>query len=165
MTPRLATHDDRDDLAAMHVQVWQETYAALLPAATVAKRDFANRQDIWERILRSGASVSYIPGVGFAQVGPQRDAEIAAEYPLELYMLNTLQASYGSGAGLSLLRHALAQHPDLPFSAEVLATNARALRFYEKAGGVVIRTTPEIADGVTIINLILGWMYGVQSSD
>lgn len=156
MQPRFATANDIPDIAALHVQVWDETYSDLLPQSEIAKRDLGYRLDLWGRVISSGTKVSIIPGVGFAQIAPQRDASLQDQYPLELYSFYTLRHVHGSGAGQALLRHAYAADPQ-PFTALVLKGNARATRFYEKIGGRFIKEVPETLGQHPIIDVTYGW--------
>jgi len=155
MTPRLATPADVPALAAMHVQAWDETYTGLLPPSEFARRDLAYRLDLWGRVVGSGQPVSFLPDVGFAQLAAQRDTDLQSRYPGELYSLYTLQRAHGSGAGQALVHHARGLNP-APFTAEVLQSNARATRFYEKIGGTPLKTTDEVLDGWPITNIIFG---------
>lgn len=156
MDPRPAIAADVPDIARMHVQAWQETYSGLLPQSEHDRRNLDYRINLWGRVIAAGTPVSIIPGIGFAQIAAQRDPELRADYPLELYSFYTLRHAHGSGAGAALLRHALAVDPQ-PFTAEVLKGNARATRFYEKVGGRFIKETSEVIDDQPIRNIIFGW--------
>ena len=71
--------------------------------------------------------------VGFANVGPAEDPAGAGE----LYALNVDPAHWGTGAGRALLQAAQAELARLGFGELVLwvlPANARARRFYERAG-------------------------------
>ena len=164
MNPRPATAADVPDIARMHVQAWQETYDGLLPQSEHDRHNLEYRTDLWGRVIATGAPVSIIPGMGFAQIAPQRDTELRADYPLELYCLYTLRDAHGSGAGGALLRHAWAVD-QRPFTAEVLRGNARATRFYQKTGGRFIKQTSELIDNQPITNIVFGWLTPVHLPD
>lgn len=159
MTPRIPVLADVDQIASMHVQCWRETYVGLLPDAEIAKRDMAYRRTLWSKMIAAGTSdISLINGVGFAQVGPQRDDTLSTVYPRELYALYVLQDAYGTGAAQSLLHHALSQG-DGGFSTLVLKGNERATAFYRKSGGVFIK---EVVDTIGYIDLAFGWPVPIQ---
>ncbi len=157
MTPRLATRDDTADIAALHVQAWEETYTGLLPRSEFDRRNIDQRLLIWGRILENGMPVSYLPGIGFAHMGRHRSDDRRSTYPLELYSFYTLRHSHGRGAAQALLAHALGK-TFAPFTAEVLKGNARATGFYQKIGGSLIGQTEEQTDDRLITNLHFGWM-------
>jgi len=156
MIPRLATPADVPDIAALHVQAWEETYDGLLPPSEFARRNHAFRLALWAEVIASGAPVSLLPHIGFAQIAAQRDTALRAAFPQELYTCYTLQHAHGSGAGQALLRHARGPNP-APFTAEVLKGNNRATRFYEKSGGTLLKETHEDIDGWAISNLVFGF--------
>ena len=129
---RMATPDDADAIAAIHVAAWAETYTGLLPAVELTKIERATRRGWWAAALgRGGTRVALAPGLGFAAVGPQRDARLAPRYPRELHALYLLAPAHGTGLGRRLFDRAAG---DGPLSAFVLDGNARAIRFYEKTG-------------------------------
>ncbi|MEM7490071.1 MAG: GNAT family N-acetyltransferase, partial [Pseudomonadota bacterium] len=140
MTPRPATPADAEEIARLHVRAWQETYPGLLPPEEIAARDHPARLRQWQGALASDASRTVLlPGLGFAQAGPQRMADHAAAYPEELYCLYLLRAGQGRGHGRALLA---AVGRDVPMTALVLEGNARACAFYAAAGAVVLDTLP-----------------------
>lgn len=161
MTPRRATLADVPALAALHVQAWDETYTGLLPASEFARRNLHYRLDLWGRIIAAAMPVSYLPGIGFAQISTQRETDLRSDYPHELYSFYTLKHAHGSGAGLALLQHALGEYPRA-FTAEVLFGNARATRFYEKIGGHRLKERNDMIDGQPIRNIVFGWPVPIQ---
>ena len=159
MTPRIPTLSDVDQIASIHVLCWRETYAGLLPDAEIAKRDMKYRQNLWSKMIEAGTShLSWIDGVGFAQVGQQRDDTLITQFPRELYALYVLQKAHGIGAAQSLLHHALSQGNGA-FSTLVLKGNARATAFYRKSGGVFLK---EVTDTIRYIDLAFGWSVPIQ---
>jgi len=81
MIPRLATPADVPDIAALHVQAWEETYDGLLPPSEFARRNHAFRLALWAEVIASGAPVSLLPHIGFAQIAAQRDTALRAAFP------------------------------------------------------------------------------------
>jgi len=160
LTPRPATPDDARDLAAIHVRAWEETYTGLLPPEEVAARDRTRRLAQWQGMLAQGRTrVALIPGFGFAQAGPQREAALAARWPEELLALYVLKSGHGTGAGLALLSAVLGAGP---FSAVVLKCNGRACRFYEKTGGRLAEERPVTLGTRPIIDLLYVWDNGLK---
>jgi len=159
MAPRIPTLSDVDQIASIHVQCWRETYVGLLPDEEIAKRNMTYRQILWSKMIEAGTShISLIDGVGFAQVGQQRDDTLIPQYPRELYALYVLQGAHGTGAAQSLLHHALSQGEG-PFSTLVLKGNTRATAFYHKSGGVFLK---EVIDTIGYVDLAFGWSVPIQ---
>lgn len=154
MLIRAATDQDAKDLAQIHVRSWAETYPGLLPAEEIAAYPYDLRLAQWQGVLaRGGTRVVLIDGTGFAQIGPQREARFKPDYPEELYALYLLGTAQGRGLGRALLRAALGPAPQ-PFTAVVLASNARALGFYTRIGGQQVAQMRG-EDGLE--DLVLGW--------
>jgi len=151
---RRANFEDAELIAHMHVQAWTETYPGLLPDDEIALKTPELRRVQWQDQLERGESrVLVADGIGFAQMGTQRDPARLVRYPEELYAFYTLRAAQGQGAARRLLRAAVGPEP-LPFTALVLSTNERALGFYKHVGAQEIgRSMGD--DGFE--DVILGW--------
>lgn len=159
MFPRIPSLADVEQIASIHVRCWRETYVGLLPNEEIAKRDMTYRQTLWSKMIEADMShISMIDGIGFAQVGLQRDHTLAAQFPRELFALYVLQEAHGTGAAQSLLHHALSQGNGA-FSTLVLKGNARATAFYRKSGGVFLK---EVTDTIGYIDLAFGWSVPIQ---
>lgn len=156
MTPQLATLADVPDLARIHVQAWSETYAGLLPPEEIARRDLAVRQDQWtNQIIKGHSRIALVPGLGFAQAGPQRDPALAAAgWHDELYALYLLRAGQGRGFGRALFAAVMA---DLPATALVLEGNTPACRFYEASGARLIEIRDEHVGLTAVRERVYGW--------
>lgn len=152
---RAARPADAPMLARLHVQSWRETYPGLLPETEIAARGYKVRLAQWRnQIARGDSRIALLPDLGFAQMGPQRDAGFArAGYPEELYCIYLLHAGQGRGQGRALLG---AVRGEAPFTALVLAGNGPACGFYRAMGGtellrrmdhVGLAATEEIAFG------------------
>jgi hypothetical protein len=77
---RRARPDDADALAHLHVDVWDDAYAGLVPQGILDdRRDrVAERVENWRRILTEAEQPTYVAEdagglVGFATSGPARD--------------------------------------------------------------------------------------------
>ncbi len=161
MQIRHARPEDAPMLAGIHVAAWAETYHGLLPDTEIARYDHELRTRQWARQIATGTSrIRLAPGLGFAQVGPQRDPALAARgYRDELLALYLLGAAQGRGLGRALFAAALGPRPD-PMSALVLDGNARACRFYERSGARHADTLSETVDGVDIRDRLYLWDAG-----
>jgi len=153
---RPPTARDVPMLARLHVQGWEETYRGLLPPSEFDSHGLEVRLSQWSRQVAAGTSrIALAPGLGFAQMGPQRDrTEATAAYPDELYCLYVLREAHGTGLGAALLA---AVRGGRPFTSMVLDENARACAFYEKQGGQLLATRPERLGETEISERIYGF--------
>lgn len=138
---RAAQPDDAEALAHLHLDVWEDAYTGLMPPSVFADRraDVAARVTTWEEILSASgaaedAATTWVAEdsdglVGFVSVGPPRDNEM--EHDEEVWALYVRASSWGTGLGHALLHTAVADRPAYLW---VLASNARAVRFYQRQG-------------------------------
>ncbi len=133
------TPDDADELGAVHVEVWRQTYAGIMPADFLAGLDPQSRADRWRAIAsspREGSQTLVARGddgrlLGFVSVGPSRDDDPPTD--TELYVINLLSEAHGTGLGQSLLDEALGDEDATLWVAE---DNSRARAFYVRNGFV-----------------------------
>ena len=135
MEVRTATPDDADDIARVQQETWRVAYAHVFPAAELATEFIdAGR---WRRNIETpppgwSTFVAGEPVVGFACVGPSRDEHGVGE----LYAIYVHPDAWSTGAGRELIERAEEQlvrrYDDATLW--VLQENARARRFYERAG-------------------------------
>lgn len=154
--------DDLDEMGRVHVRIWQEAYAGLLPADYLAGLDPTFGPTRWRERFGSSPDVSWWIArddegiVGMATSGPGRDAD--APLPLELYAINVLQRAHGTGLGSDLLAHAVGDRPAYLW---VLDGNERARAFYRKHGfSDEGGRKPEPETGVTEVRMARGHLTG-----
>jgi ribosomal protein S18 acetylase RimI-like enzyme len=133
---RAARLDDAERIAPVHLQVWQEAYAGLMPDDYLAALDPVvaghHRRD---RILHPAPGAREWVArdeegiVGMAASGPGRDDD--APEDLELYAINVLRRAHGTGLADELIAHAIGDHPAYLW---VLEGNDRAIAFYRRHG-------------------------------
>jgi ribosomal protein S18 acetylase RimI-like enzyme len=150
--------DDLDEMGRVHVQVWREAYAGLLPADYLAGLDPTFGPKRWRERFGSSPAVSWWVArddegiVGLATSGPPRDGD--APRPLELYAINLLSRAHGTGLASDLMARAIGQHPAYLW---VLEGNDRAIAFYRKHGFTDEGgRKPEPATGVAEIRMARG---------
>ncbi len=150
---RTANPEDRDQLAALHVTVWRETYRILAPSSAYDALDESHRQEHWDVLLaRSSAEsrtvVADVNGrlVAFGHAAPAtHEALIGAGEIVHLYVHPEFQ---GAGLGRQILddlRAFLCDTGHQLVRLAVVSGNEGALRFYERAGG---RPVGQYVDGV-----------------
>ena len=144
--------DDAEEMGRLHVGVWQEAYAGLMPSEYLTGLDPGERVRMWrdalERSARESAGVVE-PAVtsrartraarhrgsgvivGIATAGPARDAD--PPEPVELWMINVAASHRGSGVADLLVQATLGEVPAYLW---VLSGNDRAQAFYRRLGFV-----------------------------
>jgi ribosomal protein S18 acetylase RimI-like enzyme len=129
------TEDDLDELGRVHVRVWQEAYAGLLPDDYLAGLDPTFGPARWRERFGSSPEVSWWLArdedgiVGMVTSGPGRDED--APVDLELYAINVLRRAHGTGLADDLMAHAIGDRPTYLW---VLEGNDRAIAFYRRHG-------------------------------
>lgn len=139
MLIRAAVPDDAEALTDLHLDVWEEAYAGLMPETIFAERrsQRSARIDRWRTNIDTGPISSLVvedavPGrlLGFAGAGPARD-DAPGLPPLELTALYVRAERYGTGLGHALLEKVIGSAAAYLW---VLDGNQRASAFYERQG-------------------------------
>jgi ribosomal protein S18 acetylase RimI-like enzyme len=137
---RLATIEDAETIAAIHVYSWQIAYEGIVPAQFLASLSTKERADMWRTAIleQRGAvllAVAQNGEVGFISFGPSRDK--GGKEKAEVYAIYVLPQFWHQGIGRELLDEAerrLENQHFIAFTLWVLEKNARARRFYEARG-------------------------------
>ena len=142
---RRAVPADAGRIAEIHVQSWQSGYQGLMPQDYLDGLDPARRRDRWAQSLeqadwsRGGIlvvadDVGYV--AGFASAHASRD-EDAADDVGEVQAIYLSPGCWGRGLGRELMAATVGHLATVGYGQVtlwVLASNARARRFYEAAG-------------------------------
>lgn len=130
---------DCDELGRVHMHVWRQAYAGLMPADYLAGLSEERAAENWRRRLEQtdGADLEALTLVarrcgrivGFASAGPSRDDDGPTEW--ELYVVNLVSEVHGTGLADQLLDRVLG---DRDASLWVVEGNARARAFYARRG-------------------------------
>ena len=132
---RRARPEDAESLAHLHLDVWDDAYTGLMPQQVLDDRrtKVAERVATWRAILEDHDRTLLAEGpdglVGFAGAGPGRDNDVDIE--LELMALYVRAGWWGTGVGYALFEEAVGDRAAYLW---VLASNERAIRFYERQG-------------------------------
>lgn len=141
ITCRPARADDLRPVTVLHVMAWQHAYQGIVPQSHLDSLDveeaIARRAEHWPW---PGSQVAELDGViaGWTSVGPYR-GEGCPPGSGEVYAIYVHPEYWSAGVGRSLLHsgmNLLAAQQLSPVFLWVLAGNARARRFYERAGFV-----------------------------
>jgi len=163
---RAADVNDAQAIARVHVDSWRSTYRSLLPAdfleslTEVAYAD-RGRRFITERssrvyVVQEGAARADV--VGFASGGRERAGETG--YTGELYAIYLLESWQRRGYGRELVRAVVSGLREVGLEDMliwVLRDNRPARDFYERLGGVYVRTQPITIGSVTLEEVSYGW--------
>ena len=142
---RRAGPADADQIAVVHVRSWQGAYRGLLPQEYLDGLDPAARTERWRLALErdswpaAGTIVVVSDGRvgGFANLGPTRDPDAGGARVGEIPAIYVLPEAWGTGLGRGLMTGALSELAAAGFDSAtlwVLESNARARRFYDRAG-------------------------------
>jgi GNAT superfamily N-acetyltransferase len=161
---RAATPEDASGIAHVHLESWETTYRGILPDAVLDARSYETLFERWTRTLLDmkpdvGVFVAEAGGeiVGFASGGPVRSDE--PDYDGELYGIYLLQDHQSRGIGCALTRVVAAhllRHGKHSMLVWVLSDN-RSRAFYERLGGVPVRTALVLFGDVEYEETAYGW--------
>jgi ribosomal protein S18 acetylase RimI-like enzyme len=161
---RPADVDDAAAIARVHVASWRSTYRELLPADFLESLTEAAYTDRWRRFISERSSRVYVVEeashdvVGFASGGLERAGETG--YRGELYAIYLLESSKRRGYGRELVRAVVGGLREMGLEDMiiwVLRDNRAARDFYERLGGVYVRTQPITLGSVTLEEVAYGW--------
>jgi ribosomal protein S18 acetylase RimI-like enzyme len=132
--------EDCDELGRVHMAIWRDAYADLMPADYLAGLSDERCADRWrERVaLPPDAPQRTLVVVdsdgrlaGFGSAGPSRDEDAPSEW--ELYAVNLAPHARGAGVAGRLVDELLG---DRDATLWVIEGNARARAFYTRRGFV-----------------------------
>lgn len=135
---RPLTLEDCDELGRVHMAVWRDAYAGVMPAEYLAGLSDEHCAANWrERAAHheSGPERTIVVidpegrVAGFASAGPSRDADAPTEW--ELYAVNLMPEARGTGVADRLVDELVG---DRDATLWVVEDNARARSFYLRRG-------------------------------
>jgi GNAT superfamily N-acetyltransferase len=137
---RLATIEDAEAIATIHVRTWQTVYEGIIPAQHLASLSNQERANLWRRIISEQhgtvlLAVASHGETGFISFGPSRDKD--GNEKAEIYAIYVLPKFWHQGIGGELLEGAERRIKDNHFIAVTLwvfEKNALARQFYEARG-------------------------------
>ena len=160
---RLAEIRDAAAIARVHVATWRTAYRELLPPELLASLSEAHYTDRWKRSITDGSGRVYVVEddsgvVGFASGGRERAGE--AGYGGELYAIYVLDSAQRLGHGRELVRAVVGGLREMGFHDMiiwVLRDNMPARHFYERMGGVYVRSQPITIGPAILQEVAYGW--------
>lgn len=163
LTIRPATQADAAAISAVHALCWHQAYGELLPKDMLANVTAESRLPARYRILADPSVACFVATseaevVGFSDCGPCREAE--QECRGEVYALYVLEAFHDKRVGLRLLSccaSALLRRGSSSMRLWSLEENARARRFYERAGGRLLDRRVSTRGSVVLTEVEYHW--------
>jgi ribosomal protein S18 acetylase RimI-like enzyme len=160
---RSATISDAREIARVHVSSWLSTYRGLLPDDFLESLSETNYTERWKRVITEGTSKVVVAEegvdvVGFASGGRERAGERGFEG--EIYAIYVLDDAQRRGVGRELVRAMVDGLRELGLGNMiiwVLRDNRSARDFYERLGGVYVRSQPITIGSATLEEVSYGW--------
>ena len=159
-----ATVEDTPVTAQIHVESWRSTYRGLMPDAVLDDLSVEKRAEFWGQVIgHTPKQFVFVETadrgniIGFVNGRPEQEAD--PRYTAELYTLYLLREQQGSGYGGALPQAAVDEFTERGHRAMllwVLATNP-AHGFYEKLGGVYLKSKPIAIGDPTLEEVAYGW--------
>jgi ribosomal protein S18 acetylase RimI-like enzyme len=160
---RPAEIEDAAAIAQVHVDTWRTAYRGLLPDDYLSSLDEARYEERWRRTLADGSSRIYVAEdgrqiVGFASGGTERAGEDG--FTGELYAIYVLDFAQGRGHGRRLVQAVVRGLREMGLGdmiVWVLRDNQPARHFYERLGGVYVRSQPITIGSAELQEVSYGW--------
>jgi ribosomal protein S18 acetylase RimI-like enzyme len=137
---RPADTDDAAAIVAVRLASWRATYGPHLPAHAWGEFDPAARTARLAQSIGAGSTRVLVASredaiAGYTFSGAARDDDLP-DGTGEIYAIYVHPSSWSTGTGRALVTATLTELGQLPVVLWVLEVNARAQRFYERAGFV-----------------------------
>lgn len=138
---RLATLDDAEAIAQVHICSWQKMYQEFIPETILDNLSLETRTQEWSALIKQAVNVLVIEMenqlVGFASICAFRDANNTERFMGEISAIYLHPNFWRKGLGAQLCKAALSELTKLGYQEVglwVLEANAQARSFYEALG-------------------------------
>jgi ribosomal protein S18 acetylase RimI-like enzyme len=165
----LAGEADLPDIARIHIASWQDAYRGVLPSEILASRSREGSLRGWQSTLKK------FPGnltvaraqdgaiLGFCCAGPDVNEARSGPFGFEIYGLHVEPQRRRRGIGGRLLREALLRAKDRTIDRTAIVWTLRDLslsrQFYEREGGVLVKTGTWAFEGRGFPEVAYGWDF------
>ncbi|WP_020173610.1 GNAT family N-acetyltransferase [Methyloferula stellata] len=154
VTIRTARETDAEGIAEVHDAAWREAYLGVIPGRELEKMVARRGPHWWLSAIKRGSRLVVLDFdetiAGYASYGRNRLRSMP--YAGEIFELYLAPEFQGLGFGKRLFEVALQDLADHGYGSTVvwaLADNDRAMGFYRKLGGKIVRQTQERFGGET----------------
>lgn len=159
---RVAESRDAERVAAIHDASWMEAYRGIIPGAHLDRMVQRRGAAWWSRAIQRGSRISVLDfdgiPIGYTSYGRNRAASLP--YRGEIFELYLTPEFQGLGFGLRLFNSARRELANLGLGSFVvwsLGENERAVKFYEKLGGLLVGRAHERFGDTACERLAYGW--------
>lgn len=160
---REARLEDAGAIARAHVDAWRTTYVGLLPSDFLASLNEEHYSERWRRVIGDRSSRVFVVEdekevVGFASGGRERAGE--SGFAGELYAIYVVAGAQHRGHGRELVRAVAGALREMKMADMIvwaLRDNLPARGFYERLGGVYVRSQPITIGTATLEEVSYGW--------
>jgi ribosomal protein S18 acetylase RimI-like enzyme len=159
---RTARLGDEVQIARVHDTAWREAYQGVIPGRELERMILRRGPAWWRQAIRGGTRLMVLDFAdavaGYTSYGRNRMPTLA--YSGEIFELYVAPEYQGGGLGKRMFNAArddMAAHGYLSFVVWALAGNDRALEFYRRLGGAVVRRAPERFGGETRERIAFGF--------
>lgn len=163
VTLRPPSLDEAEAVARLHIACWREAYAGIVPAEALANADLAERTAKWRQSIADPDSFVLCAfedkePVALMLAGPRKDADAVGECEIgALYVrMSHYRVKLGSRLMAAAARWWLGRG-GRSLRLGVLSENARAIAFYERLGGRLVKTTTYSWGGADLPHLIYAY--------
>ena len=145
---RGARFGDETGIARVHDEAWREAYRGVIPGRELERMIVRRGPAWWRRAIAGGTRLIVLDFAdaiaGYASYGRNRMPSLS--YSGEIFELYVAPEYQGGGLGRRMFEAAqrdLAAHGYPTFVVWALAGNDRAVGFYRRLGGRIVRRAPE----------------------
>ncbi|MGL4243138.1 MAG: GNAT family N-acetyltransferase [Beijerinckiaceae bacterium] len=159
---RMAEPADAERVAAIHDESWMEAYRGIIPGSHLDKMVQRRGPAWWQTAIAKGSRIAVLDfdgmPIGYTSYGRNRAASLPYRGEIfELYLKPEFQG-LGFGSRLfSAAKRELANHGYTSVVVWCLGENERAVRFYERLGGLLIGRAHEKFGETSCERLAFGW--------
>ena len=160
---RRAGPQDATPIARLHVKTWRETYQHLAPEPAVRILDLPYRHAVWVKMLEQGTRTVLVGEqdgavIAIGSSGSATAAELEPHGEINYLYVDAAMAGRGIGRRMmGILADDLEARGFTSAALGVVATNAAAIAFYERLGGVMAGRYTDPGPHWRSENLIYVW--------
>lgn len=159
---RTASAADAENVAAIHDASWMEAYRGIIPGPQLEAMVQRRGAPWWANAIARGSRIAVLDfdgsPIGYASYGRNRAASLP--YRGEIFELYLMPEFQGLGFGSRLFtaaRRELVNHGLTSVVVWSLGENERAVRFYERLGGLLVGRAHETFGATSCERLAFGW--------
>jgi ribosomal protein S18 acetylase RimI-like enzyme len=159
---RTAETVDAASVAGIHDASWMEAYRGIIPGAHLEQMVQRRGEAWWSNAIARGSRIAVLDfdgaAIGYTSYGRNRAASLP--YRGEIFELYLKPEFQGLGFGSRLFtaaRRELANHGLTSIVVWSLGENERAVRFYERLGGLLVGRAHEKFGSASCERLAFGW--------